>query len=84
MKVWREAEIPAEVRKSIQDEDILNLGGVYGDKHAGDPIEYDHLRLVLTDEVIQIVVFNRGIALFMTDDKRVRRVHPVLCKLEHG
>ena len=57
-------------------------GGVYGDKNAGDPVEYDHLKLVLTDDTVEITVFTRGIALFMSDDERVRRIHRVLCKLD--
>ena len=82
VKTWCGAKIPAEVRKSINQEDILNLGGVYGDKDAGDPVEYDHLRLVLTDDVVEIEVFNRGITLFMTDDQKVKSIHRVLCKLD--
>lgn len=82
VKTWRGAKIPAEVRKSINEEDILNLGGTYGDKDAGDPIEYDHLRLVLTDDVVEIEVLNRGITLFTTDDEKVKRIHRVLCKLD--
>jgi hypothetical protein len=68
VKVWRGVKIPADVRKAVNDEDLLNLGGVYGDKNAGDTVE--------------ITVFNRGITLFMTDDERVRRIHRVLCKLD--
>ncbi len=45
---------------------------MYGDKEAGDPVEYDHLRLILTDDVVEIEVFNRGVTLFMTDDEKVR------------
>jgi len=82
VRTWRGAKIPAEVQKSINEEDILNLGGVYGDKEAGDPIEYDHLRLVLTADVVEIEVFNRGITLFMTNDEKVKRIHRVLCKLD--
>ena len=82
VKVWRGAEIPTDVRKTIDEENLLNLGGVYGDRNAGEPVEYDHLKLVLTDETIEITVFNRGIALFFTDDKRIRRIHRVLCKLD--
>jgi hypothetical protein len=82
VRTWRGAKIPAEVRKSINDEGILNLGGTYGDKDAGDPVEYDHLRLVLTDDVVEIEVFNRGITLFTTDDEKVKRIHRVLCKLD--
>ena len=82
VKVWRGARIPADVRKAINEEDLLNLGGVYGDKSVGDPVEYDNLKLVLTDDTVEITVFNRGITLFMSDDKRVRRIHRVLCKLD--
>lgn len=81
VKVWLGAGIPADVRKAIDDEGLLELGGVYGDKHAGDPLEYDHLKLVLSDNTVEITVFNRGITLLTSDDERVRRIHRVLCKL---
>jgi len=82
VKTWRGAKIPGEVRRSINEENVLNLGGVYGDNDAGDPIEYDHLRLVLTNDVVEIEVFNREITLFMTEDEKVKRIHLVLCKLD--
>ncbi|MEA1971593.1 MAG: hypothetical protein U9N37_08275 [Thermodesulfobacteriota bacterium] len=81
VKVWRGAKIPAEVRKAINKEDLLSLGGVYGNKNAGDPVEYDHLNLVLAGDTVEITVFNRGITLFTSDDERVRRIHRVLCDL---
>ena len=84
VKVWRGAKITADVRKAINEENLLNLGGVFGDKNAGDPVEYDHLKLVLTDDTVEIAVFNRGITLFMSDDERVRRIHRVLCKLDES
>ena len=82
VNVWRGTEIPADVRAAVNTENLLNLGGVYGDKKAGDPMEYDNLKLVLTDDTVEITVFNRGIALFMSDDERIRRIHRVLCKLD--
>lgn len=82
LKVRRGARISADVRKAINEEDILNLGGVYGDRNAGDPVEYDHLKLILTDDTVAITVFNRGIMLLTSDDERVRRIHRVLCKLD--
>jgi hypothetical protein len=81
VQIWRGAKIPADVRGAINTEDLLNLGGVYGDKRAGDPVEYDHLKLVLADDTVEVTVFNRGITLFTSDDERVRRIHRVLCKL---
>lgn len=82
VRTWSSAEIPDEIREAIHREGILDLGGVYGDREAGDPIEYDHLRLVLPDGMVEIEFFNRGIALIMTDDERFRRIHRVLCKLD--
>lgn len=82
VKIWRGARIPVVVLTAINTEDLLNLGGVYGDKTAGDPVEYDNLKLVLTDDTVEITVFNRGIALFMSDDERIRRIHRVLCNLD--
>lgn len=82
VKIWCGAKISVEVRKAVNEEDLLNLGGVYGDKRAGDPVEYDHLKLLFTDDKVEITVFNRGITLFTTDDERVQRIHRVLCKLD--
>ena len=81
VKVWRRIKIPAELMEAIIKEDLLNLGGVYGDRTVGDPVEYDHLKIVLTDDIVEITIFNRGITLFLSDDERVRRIHRVLCKL---
>jgi len=82
VKVWRGAKIPADARAVINAENLLNLGGVYGDKKAGDPMEYVNLKLGLTDDTVEITVFNRGMALFMSDDDRVHRIHRALCKLD--
>ncbi len=32
MKVWRGAKTGTDVRKTVNEEDLLNLGGVYGDR----------------------------------------------------
>lgn len=82
MKVWRGVRISANVCAAVNEEDLLNLGNVYGDRNAGDPVEYDHLRLILTEDTVAITVFNRGISLFTSDDEKVRRIHRVLCKLD--
>jgi hypothetical protein len=82
VKTWTAAELPEDARRSIREERILELGGVYGDPDAGDPVEYDHLKLVIPEGVVEIEFFNRGITLFMTDDERFRRIHRVLCKLD--
>lgn len=34
------------------------------------------------DAIVEITVFNRGIALFASDDERICRIHRVLCKLQ--
>lgn len=80
---WQGPEIPEDVRSAIQEEGVLDLGGVFGDRDAGDPIEYDQLRLILANAaVVEIEFFNWGIALFLTDDEKHRRIHRVLCQLD--
>jgi len=74
---------PRTCTRSIQEGGVLDLGGVFGDRDAGDPIEYDQLRLILADAaVVEIEFFNRGITLFLTDDETHRRIHRVLCQLD--
>src|SRR5437764_6399345 len=46
-----------------------------GDPEAGDPIQYDELRIEHDQGDVEIVVYNRAILLFMTDSEPVRRVH---------
>ena len=82
VKVRRGAKISPDVRAAIHEEDLLKLGGVYGDRNIGDPVEYDHPRLILPDVTVEITVFNRGITLFRSDDEKMRRIHRVLCKLD--
>jgi len=76
--VWRGAGIPARVLDAIQKEGLLELGGVYGNKHYGDPIQCDHLKLHLSDRMVEIIFYNRAIALFMADDEKLRRIHRVM------
>jgi hypothetical protein len=78
------AQISSEVRAAINEEDLLNLGGVHGIKDAGDPTEYDHLKLVLTNDIVEIEVFNRGISLLTNDDEKNKRIHRVMGKLDKG
>jgi hypothetical protein len=81
LKRWNGAAIPLEIRQAIEKEDLLRLGGVYGDRRAGDPMEYDGLRLIGPDDAVEITFYNRAITLFMTDDEVIRRIHRILCKL---
>jgi hypothetical protein len=81
VKTWRGVEIPEDVLKAIHEEGVLELGGVYGYKEVGDPVQYDHLRLILDKGAVDIKFFNRAITLFMTDDEKLRCIHRVLSKL---
>ena len=45
--------------------------------NAGDPIQYDELRIEHDQGDVGIVVYNRAVLLFTTDDEAVRRIHRV-------
>ena len=44
------------------------------DPEAGDPIQYDQLRIEHDQGAVEIVVYNRALLLFMTDSEAVRRM----------
>lgn len=78
IEVWSGSNILPEFHEAINEANLLDLAGTFGVEHAGDPQEYDHLKLVLTGETVEITVYNRGITLLFTDDEQVRRIHRVL------
>jgi len=53
-----------------------------GDPEAGDPIQYDHIRVEHEQGAVEITVHNRAILLFTTDREAVRRIHQVCCRLD--
>ena len=75
------ADLPEDV-VALVDAHLLDLGGTYGDPQAGDPIQYDEVRIEHDQGVVEIVVYNRAILLFTTDSEAVRRIHQVCCRLD--
>jgi len=67
---------------ALLDQHLLDLGGSYGDPGAGDPVQYDELRIEHDQGVVEIVVYNRAILLFTTDSEAVRRIQQVCCRLD--
>ena len=53
------ADLPDDVL-ALLDQHLLDLGGTYGDPEAGDPIQYDELRIEHDQGVVEIVVYNRA------------------------
>lgn len=67
---------------ALLDAHLVNLAGAYGDPAAGDPIQYDHLRVEHERGAVEITICNRAILLFTTDSDAVRRIHQVCCRLD--
>ena len=57
------ADLPEDV-VALVDAHLLDLGGTYGEPNAGDPIQYDELRIEHDQGDVEIVVYNRAIPLF--------------------
>src|SRR2546426_2421092 len=62
------ADLPDDVL-ALLDHHLLDLGGTYGDPDAGDPIQYDELRIEHDQGEVEIVVYNRAILLFTADSE---------------
>ena len=74
-------DLPADLL-ALLDPHLLDHTGTYGDPNAGDPIQYDELRIEHDQGEVEIVVYNRAILLFATDKEAVRRIHQVCCRLD--
>src|SRR5438128_9535650 len=75
------ADLPEDV-VALVDAHLLDLGGTYGVPEAGDPIQYDELRIEHDQGAVEIVVYHRAILLFRTDSEAVRRIHQACCRLD--
>ena len=60
----------------------MNSLGTYGAPEAGEPIQYDELRIEHGQGEVEIVVYNRAILMFRTDSEAVRRIHQACCRLD--
>ena len=48
---------------------LLNPGGTYGNPNAGDPIQYDELRIEHDQGDVEIIVYNRALLLLTTESE---------------
>ena len=74
-------DLPEDVL-ALLDRHLLDLGGTNGDPNAGDPIQYDELRIEREEGDVEIIVYNRAILLFTSDSEAVKRIHQVCCRLD--
>lgn len=80
--VFKGSKIPTELHKLVLETNILNCGGAYGNADVGDPVQYDNLKIFLTDDTVEITFFNRAITLFATDDDKLRKIHYFMCMVQ--
>ncbi|MCH8245381.1 MAG: hypothetical protein IH951_03125 [Bacteroidetes bacterium] len=71
--------ITHELVRVIHDNQVIGAAGVYGDPTAGDPLQVDRLIIEHGGESTSIVVYNRAIMLFVTNEEFFRQVHRVCC-----
>ncbi len=64
---------------ALLDHHLLDLGGTHGHPEAGEPIQYDELRIEHDQGDVEIVVYNRALLLFTGDSEAVRRIHQARC-----
>jgi hypothetical protein len=68
------SKIPPEVYRELRETDILNCGGVYGQMDTKTPFQYDQLRIYLTEDTVEVTVFNRVEALKTAPDHKLLRI----------
>ena len=73
--VFKGSKIPSELHKLVLETNILNCGGAYGNAEVSQPVQYDNLKIYLTDDTVEIIFFNREMTQFATDDDKLKRIH---------
>jgi len=81
--VWQNHELPEFAKRSLLQENILDLAGEYGYEGACSPPQYDNIRIVMKDRTVDIVIHDRGMLLWKTEDKTIRRLQKFLIHLIH-
>ncbi len=79
--VLSELQMTPEIMKCIEDNQLLQASGTYGDPDVGDPIEYDHLSIEHESGITEITFYNRGISLLFGDNETHSQIHRVCCVL---
>jgi hypothetical protein len=74
--------IPHEVVVAIHDNELLGTTGKFGDPAVGEPMQYDELTLEHAGGTDTMIVFNRAIMLFKTNEEFFVRFHRVACLID--
>ncbi len=75
--------LPTEITTLIEEKNILELEGIYGDKEGCSPIQYNKLTLKTTEgKEIIIEFYNRAMFLLQTDDETMKSIHRIFCEIE--
>lgn len=82
---WRIWEGPALTPADcavIEREGLLTLGGSYGNRRWGDPVQYDELCITLADDSeVVIICYNRALGLLSAPTDALRAIHRALGQL---
>lgn len=79
---WGEALLTPAICGLIEQEELLDLGGVYGDPSWGDPVQYDELVITPVDGAgVRIICNNRALGLLFASTPALRAIHRAVEKL---
>ena len=80
---YSDSTLPSEITALIEEKNILDLEGSYGDKEGYSPIQYNKLTLKATNGKETVIEFyNRAMSLIKTDDETLKSIHRVFCEIE--
>ena len=75
-------DIPADILKSLREDDYGTLKVRYGDPSWGSPIQYDYLEVESCAGIKLLEIFNRAILLVTRNTEETRRAHRIMHSLE--
>jgi hypothetical protein len=81
-EVFSGNKIPRDVIAAIEENNLLDAGGTYGDPDTSEPLQYDYLKIDHSNGRLEITFYNRGMSMLSADDETEQQIDRVCLVLE--
>ena len=75
-------QIPSEILKLIEDEEIFSLSGTYGEKDGVIPMEYEEVKIKADGNETTFEIYNKGMSMFTNETQELKRAYKLCVRLQ--
>ncbi len=82
VRVWEPPQLAAKTIQVVEHGHLQNLAGIHGTHSLWIPVQYDELKLLFPDKLVEITVYNRHCAIAKGKDEKIREIDHLLRALQ--